>query len=502
MIKTILKWAEQDPSKVILYDSQRTWTWQELLDRGCQYHDALQRECSLGRKPIAVPIIISRTGETIAAMLGALISGMAFAPLSAAQPIQRLQHCFSALEADFVLSAQDSSSEDISPVIKQIRTPKDAPVRLPSLSALPDVPEDQVLYVLFTSGSTGAPKGVLVTRKNLLNTIDWSREIIDWREGDVMGCATNFYFDLSMFDTFTCFLHNVPLAIYSNPSEAISVLEETNRFKVTSIFSVPVFFSQFIKFDLTKEARVASLRRIIAGGDFFSPAHMLTWYRSLPKVAIYNIWGPTETTIVNTMHRVNDSDVPRLESGTYPPVGRRHPMMPFILLDENGKLIEKPHTHGEIYMLEDCVTKGYLGDPELTQKYYGEMNGSRSFRTQDMGYIDEDGNLFILGRIGNTVKISGYRIHLGEIESAATQFPQVHLACACVMQRAEGIKELWLAVEPVDQNKEIDIFSLKQFLRKHLPMYMVPKRIVVFNPLPKNPNGKIDRRDILERMPA
>ncbi len=177
-------------------------------------------------------------------------------------------------------------------------------------------------------------------------------------------------------------------------------------------------------------------------------------------------------------------------------------MMPFILLDENGKLIEKPHTHGEIYMLEDCVTKGYLGDPELTQKYYGEMNGSRSFRTQDMGYIDEDGNLFILGRIGNTVKISGYRIHLGEIESAATQFPQVHLACACVMQRAEGIKELWLAVEPVDQNKEIDIFSLKQFLRKHLPMYMVPKRIVVFNPLPKNPNGKIDRRDILERMPA
>ena len=324
--------------------------------------------------------------------------------------------------------------------------------------------------------------------------------MLDWNDSDIIGCATNFNFDISAFDLFTCLLLNIPLAIYANPSDPNITLDETHSFNVTSIFSVPVFFSQFVKFDLAHETRFTSLRRIISGGDFFPPAHILRWYRSLSHIDIYNVWGPTETTIVNTMHKITDRDVSNLESGHFPAVGRWHKRMPFVLLDENDQQVKEPLTQGEICMLGDCVTDGYLKDKTLTNKCYGEINGLPAFRTRDMGYIDDRGDLYILGRIDNTVKISGYRINLGEVESAATQIPEIYLACGCVIQQSEGVKELWLAVELIDKNQSIDIFAVKQHLRKVLPQYMVPKRIIPFESLPRNNNRKIDRIKTAERL--
>ena len=496
-IKTILKWAKQEPQKTIVIDSRRHWTWGELIHRGYQYYQAIQASTEK-HVPVAIPILIDRTGETIAAIIGTLMSNKGFAPLSIAQPRERIKRCLDALEAKFVLATEPSKNNVLSDIIRQINAESNAGNLSGSFQL--DPPSNSLLYVLFTSGSTGFPKGVCVSHANLHNTIQWSRDILDWNGSDVVGCATNFNFDLSTFDLFTCLLLNIPLAIYTNSSDPNAILDETYSFKVTSILSVPVFFSQFVKFDLANETRLASLRRILSGGDFFPPAHILRWYRSLSHVDIYNLWGPTETTIVNTMHKITDRDVSNLESGHFPAVGRWHKRMPFVLLDENDQQVKEPFTQGEICMLGDCVTDGYLKDKALTNKYYGKINGLPAFRTRDIGYIDNDGDLYILGRIDNIVKISGYRIHLGEVESAATQIPEIHLACGCVIQQSEGIKELWLAVEPVDKNQPIDIFTVKQHLRKMLPHYMVPKRIIPLESLPRNNNRKIDRLKTAERL--
>lgn len=151
-------------------------------------------------------------------------------------------------------------------------------------------------------------------------------------------------------------------------------------------------------------------------------------------------------------------------------------------------------------MLGRCVTRGYLNDEEKTKIHYIRLDGRSAYRTQDQGYIDEQGQLYILGRMDSTVKIAGYRVDLGEIECAASQLPQIHLAGAVAREIEPGHKELWLGIEPLDGKTEIDIFSIKRQLRQMLPNYMVPKRIKVFAELPKTANRKIDRRAIAEAI--
>ena len=159
-----------------------------------------------------------------------------------------------------------------------------------------------------------------------------------------------------MFDVFTSFYFDIPLAIYSNPSDVIQVVAETATFRITSVFAVPTFFSQILRNGLVNDPRLGGLRRIIAGGDFFPPSHVLGWIESLPSVNIFNVWGPTETSIVNTMHKIGASDIPPLRQGRPAPVGKSHPRMQFHLVDESGTILREANQRGEICMFGACAS--------------------------------------------------------------------------------------------------------------------------------------------------
>ena len=502
LLNRIWQAANKNPDKSIIFDSDQVWTWRSLLWRAQGYADALQSLHETSAETPIVPIFVDRTGETVAAILGVLISGRGFAPLSANQPSIRLSHCLSALNAQsaIFLGLQELKGiKNSFPKLHQV-----IPVLNNDKSVLPAKPIDpdsnQTLYVLFTSGSTGVPKGVVADYGNIENTMLWSIDMLDWRSEDVIGCGTNFFFDISMFDVFTTFYFDIPLAIYSNPSDVTQVVAETTLFRVTSIFAVPTFFSQILRSAVISDFEPLGLRRIIAGGDFFPPAHVLGWMESLPNVDIFNVWGPTETSIVNTMHRINESDILPLQQGHSAPVGRAHTRMQFHLIDESGTILREVNQKGEICMLGACVTRGYLGDPKKTSQAYIELEGQRAFHTQDLGYVDEVGNLFIVGRMGSTVKVGGYRIDLGEVETIAASIPGVHLACGFIFEAGAGHQELWLAIEPKDRGVVLDIFSIKKSFRAALPSYMVPKRIFVLEELPRNANAKIDREAIRQMV--
>jgi acyl-coenzyme A synthetase/AMP-(fatty) acid ligase len=432
------------------------------------------------------------------------MSGRAFAPLSCDQPLERLHQCLSALRPKVIVSAlKDHTLRQTHELFGlKVLSPGFTSVghRLPKQPAEPD--PKQLIYVLFTSGSTGAPKGVMADHSNIANTMMWSMDMLDWRPDDVIGCAANFFFDIAMFDVFTAFYFDLCLAVFAKPSEPPHLADEVAAFHVSSIFSAPVLFSQLLRSGLLRDTRMSTLRRIVSGGDFFPPSHIIGWKEALPKVEVFNVWGPTETSIVNTMHRVTHLDLPALQQGKYPPVGKAHPRMPFVLIDESKNVLQGPNQRGVICMLGPCVTRGYLGDMEGTRQVYIELNGQAAYLTQDLGYVDESGNLYILGRVGSTVKVAGYRIDLAEVESAAVRLPEIDLAGAFVHEREPGIQELWLGIEPRLKQGTVDIFAIKQGLRKILPVYMVPKRILVFDNLPKTPNGKIDRRAIQDAAVA
>jgi acyl-coenzyme A synthetase/AMP-(fatty) acid ligase len=491
LIEGILTQANANPEKVVVKDSKKLWTWRSLIARANSYRKAIKDSEELAdEREFALPILVDRSGETVAAILGAIMSGNAFSPLSQNQPQSRLSKVLKTLDARRIMLTDHQIVGPTS--LHKISASKGSIGNdVFELSAYNS--KSDIAYVLFTSGSTGQPKGVVANYSNINNTMRWSADILQWRKSDVIGNCTNFFFDISMFDIFTLFYFGVPMAIFSEPSTPIKVLDQITDFKISSIFGVPTFFSQIHRQGLIDDKRCETIRRIISGGDFFPPTHILSWFSKKPNVEIYNVWGPTETSIVNTMHKIVTTDLPLLQSGRSPSVGKAHPRMQFILIDENNQVITDPNVAGEICMLGDCVTVGYLGDQEKTDKAYFNFNGTRAFHTQDLGYTDENDNLFIIGRTGTTVKVSGYRINLVEIESVASTLVNIHLACCCVVETKSQNPELVLVLEQINKNLDEDIYVIKKALRRLLPNYMVPKRIIWTDALPKNPNGKVDR---------
>lgn len=485
--------AELTPDKVIVRDADRTWTWSELLIRAAEFADSVAS--SSPASEAIVPIIVGRSGESVAAILGALLAGHAFSPISADQPQQRLASCLDRMDAAFVLADRSSHAAAEFGGRRVLDVPhKSTDTSLPRRPAA--VAETDLLYVLFTSGSTGDPKGVMVDHGNILNTLSWAYEILDWTETDTIGLAVNLYFDIAMFDIFTALCSNTPLAIISEAANVHRTADQIGEMGITSIFAAPVFFSQFVRAGLLGHPGLKRLRRIVSGGDFFAPAHVLRWMDDRSDVAIYNVWGPTETSIVNTMHRVTDADRDLLTAGATAPVGRALPRMPLVLLDEQLQPISDANVRGEICMLGRCVTKGYLKDPVRTQAAYMTFDGQDCYRTGDLGSIDADGLLHVHGRIGTLIKVAGHRIDVGEIEGAATLSEEIYAAAAFQHTVEIGLEELWLAVELKPGCDKLDVFNLKKKLRDLLPAYMIPKKIVVMDRLPTTANLKVDRRAI------
>lgn len=471
-------------------DAQRRLDTAAFLDLALAYAVAVREGDAFGNA--AVPVLVGRRIESVAAILGTLLAGRAFAPLSYDQPWDRIAGCLASLGASAVLSGL-GTDEQRGEVNARLVIP-DSSHRHQGHPPRLDGASEDLLYILFTSGSTGAPKGVMCNSLNILNTLIWSEDCLDWQESDVIGVVSRFSFDIAMFDVFTALYRGVPLVIFDKPNDPLACLAEIEHSRITSLFTVPFFFSQFLSAPLLARLERSRLRRILSGGDFFPPAHILAWRLAAPSVRVLNVWGPTETSIVNTMHEVGDADIPNLKQGKSAPVGTSHSRMEVVLLDpDNPVATPTTEASGEIALLGDCVSMGYFADADLTSTSFFELDGKRGFRTADLGYF-EDGQLYISGRTGNRVKIAGHRVDLSEVESALAQAPFVRQGTAFVHETVPDIPEIWCAVRTQNPETRLDVFALKTDLRNRLPRYMVPKRIVEVDEMPLNANGKVDRK--------
>jgi amino acid adenylation domain-containing protein len=499
ILAAVLRRVTERPDGVALHDKWRAWTWGELSARAMCYAAAIAETVSVRDHTGPVPIITGRSGEVLAAMLGAMMTGRGSAMLSPEQPIPRLRDCLADLDCgDFMIDARTEQEREEAPLeLPTLEIPDEAP----NVTPLSSFPGDGIAYIIFTSGSTGRPKGVMVSHDNILNTLQWSWEHVRWIEADVIGSATKFSFDIAMFDVFTFFYYGVPLSIFPVMTDVNAILNQMAATNVTFLFSVPAFFTQFSRFDALDRVERSSLRRIISGGDFFPPAHILRWLDEAPSVEVINCWGPTETSVVNTFHVVGEEDRPALVAGGYPPVGRASPCQRFVLIDDDGAEVVEPGAHGEIVMLGDCVSQGYLKDPERTQVAFAPHRGERAYRTGDLAYLNAANDLFIAGRKGAMVKIAGHRVDLNDVESAAASLDNVHLAGAFVREIEPGVHELCVALEIIGSVDEFDLFSAKKTFRSLLPQYMVPKRLYPMAELPLSENRKVNRPAIAAMFP-
>ena len=487
LVEKILENAQKNSNLKIFEDTKNSITFGQLLKVSLSNVETINLF-----KGNYIPILIDRNIDSLIAILSVILSKKTFCPISPSLPYKRIKKMSQALSSKYIINC---SNKNLSKLLnlKEIKINK-----IYSLANLKNtkinIPYkydnfNDIFYVLFTSGSTGSPKGVKLSYANIHNTLLWSKKYLHWSKQKI-GIATQFSFDISMFDVFSGLFFNVPSFIFSNPSDPFLSLKEINKNKVTSIFSVPTFFSSFMKFDLLKKKN--RIKRIISGGDFFPPKDILYWKNNTSS-EIINVWGPTETSIVNTMYKIKNKDIKNLLIGKNQPVGKSQKEMEINII-KNKKILKKKEI-GEICMSGKCVASGYLGHIKNKRNFI-ELNGKSSYLTGDIGYFDSKGYLYILGRKDNTVKISGYRVDTLEIQNIVNKIDYISNSLVFALENY-GQKMLCLAIET---KKIISIEKIKNILSQHLPQYSMPKKIKFFEKFPLNLNFKIDRNNIQKRF--
>ena len=294
IVKNIINNYKKFPNKKIIFDKRKNLTYSQLIKLAINNSISLKNINSN-----YIPIIVDRNVESVVAILSVLFSKKVFCPISNNFPKDRIKYILDIINTQNLINCSNNklifkNQHKINMKIKK----NNFDINVKDL--------DETFYLLFTSGSTGKPKGVKLSYKNILNTLLWSKEYLK-HSNHTIGIATQFSFDISMFDLFSGLFYGIPMYIFQNPSDPFTSIKEINKNKITSIFSVPTFFSNFVKYKLIKK-NFYPLKRIISGGDFFPNKDILSWKKNQKKVEIFNVWGPTETSIVNSMYKITETD--------------------------------------------------------------------------------------------------------------------------------------------------------------------------------------------------
>ena len=418
--------------------------------------------------------------ESIILVLTAITESKVIVPLNPNQPADRLIKSISQLGnsvwVDNNLAISISSLENNFGISKELNS----------------------FYILFTSGSTGQPKGVSITEENILNTLTWSFENFGRDSESVVGLVAQLYFDIGLFELIYSFYFGLRLVVISDSRNPFKSTFEICEHGVTTIFSAPSFFNQISSLNLiSKLSSDSKLNSIISGGDFLPVDTAKKWIQD-SNCILRNVWGPSETSVVNTCYKVDFEDIIEIETGKIKalPIGYSSEKMEVVVINKND-LKCSPMENGELTVLGDGVGEGYL-DPDISSGFT-HLFGKRAFKTGDIGFIDFNRKIHIVGRSANLIKINGFRIDPREIEFWLEKIEIDANACVLTIEDINSNLQLVAAIGSRNISK-FNIEIVKNYLRSKLPPYMIPKKIFFFKELPLNSNGKIDKLKIKQLL--
>jgi D-alanine--poly(phosphoribitol) ligase subunit 1 len=349
-----------------------------------------------------------------------------------------------------------------------------------------------VAYIMFTSGSTGVPKGVAVTHQNVLHFVEWGRKRFEIVRDDNFANLSPMYFDNSVFDFYVALFSGASLSPVPRPllTRPYDLVEHVGKMGCSVWFSVPSLLIYLITMKAIGPGALRSLRFIVFGGEGYPKVELLKLYQRFSgQAALVNVYGPTECTCICSAYTLRDDDFSDLSG--LPTLGGLNQNFDHRILDEN----DQDASTGELCLIGPNVAAGYFNDPERTAAAFPTLREpnrfmKRMYRTGDV-VREEDGRLYFVGRKDNQVKHMGYRIELEDIEHALVRLPQVNQA-AVVYQRTSTAfgKLVGFAACAV----EVEEGTLLRELATLLPDYMVPSKLILMPSLPTNPNGKVDRQ--------
>jgi amino acid adenylation domain-containing protein len=503
--------ADARPDALAVAGNGDALTYSQLETRSNQLAAALRDAgCSRGDR---ICLFMAKSPAAIAGILGIYKADCTYVPVDPSGPPERITRVLRTCECKWIVGGsrandflENNGIADISlgwiddgPVPPGARSR--ATFTLDDARAYPETRQpslntgDAPAHILFTSGSTGMPKGVVVTHRNVIRFIEWALSYFGINASDRHSGHPPLPFDLSFLDIFGTLaagaeLHLVPAELNVTPKRVADFIR--NR-RLTQWFSVPSLLHYIAKFDAVAADAFPDLKRVLWCGEVFSTPSLIYWMKRLPHVQFTNLYGPTETTIASSYYTV-----PQCPDTSEPvPIGAACSGEALLVLDDRMQPVP-PGEIGELCIGGAGVTRGYWNDPESTRKAFvpnpfGSDPYDRIYRTGDLAKVGNDGLVYFLGRKDSQIKSRGYRIELGEIEVALSTLEgiQESAVVAIADNDVDGCV-ICCAYVPAS-GATCRPVTLRQSLSRSLPAYMLPVHWRQYDLLPKNASGKVDR---------
>ena len=500
--KIFEKQVELNGDKVILTASDGEFTFNDLNEKANHVANALIKK-GVGIED-KIMFILKRNSNVLTSIFGILKAGAAFIPVDSEYPQERIEHVLNDSESKFIIvdDIVDIKGLDLSSCSDKLldinELLKDENISNPTV----DVAPENLAYLIYTSGSTGLPKGVMIEHRNFANFINphpnntFCHELVSNAQSEnykILSLVT-VAFDTFLDEMLLPILNGVPVVFaddkqFKDPLKLIPLIEKTNA----NIFDgTPSRLLQYLEIDGLKEL-IANFKIFVVGGEAF-PKHLYDILSKVSDAKIINSYGPTEITVA-----CNDKliDRPNVVSVGGPMVNVYEEIMD---MDSNPLPV---NVLGELYVAGNGVSRAYYNRPEKNAEAYVTINGIKFYRTGDLAKWNENGEIDILGRMDDQIKLRGLRIEIGEIESAIKEFEGIK-SLAVVVKKIKGNDHLCAYFTVYDEFKNdgegysIDINALKDYLSSKLTYYMVPTVYMELDEMPQTLNGKTDLRNLPE----
>lgn len=474
------------PDKVAFADGDESYTFEKVYRESRAVGTALAK-AGLSREPVAV--FTEKHPKTVVAFLGVITAGCFYVPIDSDMPQTRVNLILGNCRARAIIcdraTEQKAYSLGFGGKIMMYDTVAAAVEDGEILARIRDRALDiDPVYIVFTSGSTGVPKGVTACHRSVIDYIEQLSDVLEFDENTVFANQAPLYFDSCLKEIFPTLkfgatTYFVPRSLFMFPVKLIEYLNEHRINTICWVVSALTMISSLGAFNILKPKY---LKTVAFGGEVFPSKQFKIWRDALPNATFTNLYGPTEGTGMCCYYRVGRE----LSDGEAVPVGRPFGNTEILLVNERGEAAEE----GEIYIRGAGVTLGYYNDPERTAAAYVQNPLNKAYpetvyRTGDLGRYNEYGELVFVSRRDSQIKHMGHRIELGEIEANAAAADGVAL-CACVYNGdSDKITLYYSGSAPPAE--------VKTFLRGRLPRYMLPGAVKKLAVMPLTANGKIDR---------
>lgn len=479
---------------------KRVWTYADLAAEAEGLAVLLlQHGCQKGQ---VIAIAHTKQAPSYALMLAALRLGIAYVNVDVESPASRTLSILQTCGAKLLFCDDEESVSAMRELANQHGCPLctlTEQLTMPSHSQREELQKKMrvvdgacIAYIMFTSGSTGIPKGVAVTHQSLLNFIQWGQQCFDIAPDDIFANLSPMYFDNSVFDFYVGLFNGASLApvprhLLTQPYELVA---HVAAMQCSIWFCVPSLLIYLMTMKALNAKSLPTIRSFSFGGEGYPKPELKKLYDIFSAQArLVNVYGPTECTCICSAYPLNDEDFVEIEG--LPPLGRLNQNFDYAIVAEEGGNANV----GELHLMGPNVAAGYFNDIQRTEASFytirePENFGKRVYRTGDI--VRENGGiLYFIGRKDNQIKHMGYRIELEEIENALMRLPQVSQAAAIYKRgnRSYGKIIAYVAALPCTIADTIlaDLGTL-------LPKYMLPNKVIIMDTLPKNANGKVDRQ--------